>query len=71
MCIRDRIARVARETPWKSVVVATGGLANLVARETAAIDVVDDNLMLDGLRIIYDRNRSGTPTPSVEPAGSS
>jgi type III pantothenate kinase len=77
--VEGMIARVGRETTWKNVVVATGGLAPLVARETRAIDVVDDNLMLDGLRIIHDRNRPaghapGGPRVSAadgEPAGSS
>jgi type III pantothenate kinase len=59
--VEGMITRVARETTWKNVVVATGGLAPLVARETRAIDVVDDNLMLDGLRIIYERNRPTGP----------
>ncbi|SHK36192.1 type III pantothenate kinase [Tepidibacter formicigenes] len=38
-------------------VVATGGLANLIASESKSIDYVDKFLTLDGLRIIYDRNR--------------
>lgn len=39
-------------------VVATGGLARLVADNTDLIDVVDDQLILDGLRIIYGRYRA-------------
>lgn len=38
-------------------VVATGGLARLVADNTDVIDVVDSQLILDGLRIIYERYR--------------
>ena len=34
-------------------VVATGGLARLVAENTDAIDVVDSGLILDGLVSIY------------------
>lgn len=38
-------------------VIATGGLSTLIASETEYIHVVDKMLTLDGLRIIYDRNR--------------
>ena len=38
-------------------VIATGGLACLIASETTSIDTVDDYLTLKGLKIIYDRNR--------------
>lgn len=38
-------------------VVATGGLARMVAENTVMIDVVDPQLVLDGLRIIYERER--------------
>jgi len=37
-------------------VIATGGLALLVADETDSIDVLDGLLTLKGLRIIYERN---------------
>ncbi|MEC0373222.1 type III pantothenate kinase [Paenibacillus chibensis] len=37
-------------------VVATGGLAELIASETEAIDEVNPLLTLEGLRIIYERN---------------
>lgn len=38
-------------------VVATGGLANLIAKETDVIDKVDSSLTLEGLRIIYEKNK--------------
>ena len=37
-------------------VLATGGLARMIAEETDAIEAVYSNLTLDGLRIIYDLN---------------
>ena len=38
-------------------VVATGGLGRIIADETDAIDVYDSALTLDGLRLIYEKNR--------------
>lgn len=38
-------------------VVATGGLGRLISDETDAIDIYDSSLTLDGLRIIYGKNR--------------
>jgi type III pantothenate kinase len=37
-------------------VIATGGLAPLIARETSVFDIVDPWLTLKGLRIIYELN---------------
>ncbi len=41
-------------------VVATGGLGRLIADETDAIQVYDSSLSLDGLRILYEKNRKGS-----------
>lgn len=38
-------------------VVATGGLGRIIADETDAINVYDSSLTMDGLRIIYEKNR--------------
>ena len=38
-------------------VIATGGHAEIVARETKVIDVLAPSLTLDGLRIIWELNR--------------
>ncbi len=51
--IVDRMKAEARE---EATVIATGGLAHVIAPETRNIEVVDDMLTLEGLRIIYDRN---------------
>ena len=37
-------------------VVATGGLAKLIAKETKVIDKVDSDLTLEGLKILYYKN---------------
>ncbi len=38
-------------------VVATGGMGRIIADETDAIDVYDSTLTLEGLRLIYHKNR--------------
>ncbi len=38
-------------------VIATGGLAHLIVDDSRFIETVDDMLTLDGLRLIYERNR--------------
>lgn len=38
-------------------VVATGGLGNILVSETDCIDIYDPILTLDGLRIIYEKNK--------------
>ena len=50
------VERIRTESHEKFRVIATGGLANLVAPESKTIDEVDENLTLDGLRILYERN---------------
>lgn len=41
----------------KPTVVATGGLATLMANESKSIDVVDQHLTLKGLYLIYQKNK--------------
>lgn len=53
--IISRIYKEAKVTT-KPVVVATGGLAKLLAPETSMIDVVDPFLTLKGLKAIYEKN---------------
>lgn len=51
------ITRMKTEIEGEPQVIATGGLAAVIARETDVIDTVDELLTLDGLRLIYEMNR--------------
>ncbi|MFT3984580.1 MAG: type III pantothenate kinase [Lachnospiraceae bacterium] len=52
------IRRVKKETGYKNLkVIATGGLGRTIADETKEIDVYNSQLTLEGLRILYDKNR--------------
>ena len=52
------IRQMKKETGCDNMkVVATGGLGRAIARETTLIDYYDSTLTLDGLRIIYQKNR--------------
>lgn len=39
------------------IVIATGGLANMIYKETKVIDKIHPTLTLDGLKILYDKNK--------------
>ena len=45
-------------------VVATGGLAPLIAKGSAFIQEVDETLTLEGLRLVYERQNSAAVKPS-------
>jgi type III pantothenate kinase len=50
------INRMKKEIGGDVRVIATGGLAALIAGETDTIDEVDEFLTLDGLRLLYELN---------------
>jgi type III pantothenate kinase len=55
--VEGMLARIQKELGEKAKVVATGGYAKLIAKETATIDVVNPDLTLVGLRLIYELNK--------------
>ena len=53
------IRQIKKETGCQDMkVVATGGLGRAISQETDLIDLYDQTLTLDGLRIIFEKNRS-------------
>ncbi|AEF93069.1 putative transcriptional acitvator, Baf family [Desulfotomaculum nigrificans CO-1-SRB] len=52
------VKRMKEELGEEAKVIATGGLARVMAQEVAVIDKIEPNLTLIGLRIIYERNRA-------------
>ncbi|MFB3924822.1 MAG: type III pantothenate kinase [Syntrophales bacterium] len=51
------VERMKSEVKANPKVIATGGLAKIIAPETKTIEVVDEMLTLEGLRIIYQKNK--------------
>ena len=56
--IEGLIRKIKKELSGNPKVVATGGLAHTIAKRTKAIDVVDENLNLEGIYQIYKQNQS-------------
>ena len=55
--VDSMVERIRAELGDKARVVATGGLAGRVATESTAIESVEPFLTLEGLRIIFEKNR--------------
>jgi type III pantothenate kinase len=50
------VKRMKLQAKAEPKVIATGGLAELIANESEVIDIVDPFLTLKGLRMIYEKN---------------
>lgn len=55
--VEGMVVRFRTELGPEMKVIGTGGLAELVARETAAIQIVAPWLTLDGLKLIWEMNQ--------------
>ena len=55
--VEGMVARFRRELGRGMKVIATGGLAEILARETPVLEILAPWLTLDGLRMVYDMNR--------------
>lgn len=55
--IDGMIERIESELGYKTTIVATGGLASVVVKHCKRDIILDDELLLKGLKIIYDKNK--------------
>ena len=54
------LARVKAEIGRPATVIATGGLAELFQRHTAVFDMLEPDLTIQGLALLYRRSVSAT-----------
>jgi type III pantothenate kinase len=56
--VEGMVARFRQELGAQTKVIGTGGLAEVIARETAVLQILAPWLTLDGLRMVYEMNQA-------------
>lgn len=56
-CIDGMVGRIERELGQKATILATGGLAKKIVPYCEQEIIIDDELLLKGLRLIYNKNK--------------
>jgi type III pantothenate kinase len=56
--VENVVRKIKEELGGSARVIATGGNARLIANETTAIDIVEPDLILIGLRLIHEMNKA-------------
>jgi type III pantothenate kinase len=51
------VDRFEEELGEKATVVVTGGLGKSISKNCRHKIIIDENLLIDGLKIIYDKNK--------------
>ncbi|MDO8490743.1 MAG: type III pantothenate kinase [Dehalococcoidia bacterium] len=60
------VARIKQELGGSAKVIATGGLAELIARETKVIEKIAPDLTLVGLKLVYEINQANPAQPAAD-----
>ncbi len=55
--VEGMVKRIRAELGCDAKVIATGGLSELMSKQIQIIDACEPTLVLEGIRLIYDRNR--------------
>lgn len=57
------VARFKEELGRDTKVIGTGGLIEIISKETGIFDAINSDLTLLGLRLVYEMNQAGSSTP--------
>jgi len=61
------VTRFHKELGENMKVIFTGGLAEIIAKETDCVDIIAPWLTMDGLKIIWDLNKSEKTSQKPNP----